>query len=163
MKKNYRMKKTISMKGFIAELGDNFSEHMKKRLMELEVRCVLTRKEDEYRVDIKHVEHTKYDDSEISEDKSQKEYAYGQFVVNEGILYFSDRCMESTEVMQSPIVNTIYASLSSEGMITDENGSAKKIDDSNIDYLIDSILSVCPQVSQKYVDIVKDMMSHSRK
>lgn len=163
VKKNYRMKRTISMKGFIAELGDNFSEHMKKRLMELEIRCVLTRKEDEYRVDIKHVEHTKYDNAENNSGISQKEYAYGQFVVNEGTLYFSDSCLESTEVMQSPIVNTIYDSLSSEGMITDENGGAKKIDDSNIDYLIDSILAVCPQVSQKYIDIVKDMMSHSRK
>lgn len=164
MKKNYKMKKTISMKGFIAELGENFTEHMKVRLMELEVRCVLTRKEDEYRLDIKHVEHTMYDSSkDTGSTTCQKEYAYGQFVVADGVLYFSNQCIESSAVMQSPIVSSIYDSLSSEGMITTDNGNLKKVDDSNIDYLIDSLLTVFPEVTQKYLDIVKDMMSHSRK
>jgi hypothetical protein len=158
------MKRTISMKGFIAELGENFSEHMKERLMELEVRCVLTRKEDEYKVDIKHVEHTKYEcNKETDSGTCQKEYAYGQFIISDGLLFFSDRCTESAEVMQSPIVSVIYDSLSNEGMISTEIGSAKKIDDGNIDYLVDSLLTVFPEVSQKYMDIVKDMMSRSRK
>ena len=61
MKKNYKMKKTISLKMFIAEFGENFSDHMKKRLLELEVRCVLTRKEDSNKLDLKHVEHTQHE------------------------------------------------------------------------------------------------------
>jgi hypothetical protein len=61
VKRKYNIRKTISMKKFISEFGDNFSEHMKKRLMEIEVRCVLTRKEAEYKFEIKHVEHTLYD------------------------------------------------------------------------------------------------------
>ena len=44
MKKNYKMKKTISMKMFVSELGENFSDHMKEKLLELDIRCVLTRK-----------------------------------------------------------------------------------------------------------------------
>lgn len=166
MKKNYRMQKTISMKRFISELGEDFSEHIKKRLLELEVRCVLTRKEDNYRLDIKHVEHTKYDctcNSEHGLNTCKKEYVYGQFMVSEGVLYFSESCTESDVVMQSPIVNTIYSSLSDENMICDEDINEKKVDDSNIDYVIDSILTVCPEVSQRYKDIMKDMLSHAER
>lgn len=157
MRKRYNMSKTISVKGFISELGENFSKHMKERLLELEVRCVLTRKEYNYRLDLKHVEHTKYDFECCAENKScicKKEYAYGQFVVIDGILYFSQECAVNDNVIQSPIVSTIYNSLSSDDMISDSGISEKKIDDSNIDYVIDSILAVCPQVSQSYMDIM---------
>lgn len=165
MKKNYKMKKTISVKMFIGELGESFSEHIKKRLLELEVRCVLTRKEQNV-LDLKHVEHTKYDcNSDLLQEstKNQKEYVYGQFIVVDDVLYFSDKCIESDTVMQSPIVNTIFNSLDGEIMIFDEDTKARKIDDSNIDFVIDSILTVCPQVSQSYLDIVKSMLSHERR
>ena len=148
-KRNYNMKKTISMKKFIAELGESFSDHMKKRLLELEVRCVLTRKEDNNILDIKHVEHTKQDG---------KEFVYGQFVVVEGVLYFSESHMESDEVMISPIVSTIYNTLESETITTDDGNIVKKVDDSNIDYVLDQILSVCPPVSQAYLDIMSKYM-----
>lgn len=164
MKKNYKMKKTISVKMFIAELGESFSEHMKKRLLELEVRCVLTRRQENI-LDLKHVEHTQYNCDLNSEDNSgteEKEYVYGQFIVIDDVLYFSDKCVENNSVMQSPIVNTIFNSLSGEVMVFDEDIKGKKIDDSNIDYVIDSILSVCPEVSQSYIDIVKGMLSHER-
>lgn len=165
VKKNYKMKKTISMKMFIAELGKNFSKHMKERLLELEVRCVLTRKQENI-LDLKHVEHTQYNCNLNSGDIlsiQKKEYAYGQFIVIDDALYFSDKCLESDSVMQSPIVNTIFNSLKGEVMYFDEDIKAKKIDDSNIDYIINSILSVCPQVSQSYIDIVKSMLSHEGK
>ena len=89
--KIYNIKKTISVKYFISEFGENFTAHMKKRLMELEVRCVLVRKEENYILNLKHVQHTQYrsnkkDPSSVTE----KEYAYGQFIVVEGILYFSE-------------------------------------------------------------------------
>ncbi|WP_027623820.1 hypothetical protein [Clostridium lundense] len=167
MKKNYRMQKTISMKRFISELGEDFSEHIKKRLLDLEVRCVLTRKEVNYIVDIKHVEHTKYDcpcNSQGEVGTCKKEYVYGQFVVIDGELYFSQNCVESDEIMQSPIVSTIYNSLNEETTICDEdnediqNINVKKVNDSNIDYVIDSILTVCPQVSQRYKDIMEGML-----
>jgi hypothetical protein len=149
LKKNYNMKKTISMKKFIAELGENFSDHMKKRLLELEVRCVLTRKEENNILDIKHVEHTKQDD---------KEYVFGQFIVVEGVLYFSENHMEDKEVMPSPIVTTIYNSLNSESMTFEDGNTGKIVDDSNIDYILDEILSVCPPVSQAYLDIMSKYM-----
>ncbi|MBC2581219.1 hypothetical protein [Clostridium sp. DJ247] len=162
MKKNYKMKRTISIKQFIAEFGENFSKHMKKRLLELEVRTVLVRREHSYILDLKHVEHTKYccnlDDCSV---KQEKEYAYGQFIVIDGILYFSERCMENNEVMQAPIVNTIYSHLDSENIILDEENSGKVIDDSNIDFVIDNILTVCPEVSEAYMNIVQEMISRS--
>ncbi|MCY6354255.1 hypothetical protein [Clostridium sp. ZS2-4] len=158
MKRNYKMKKTISMKRFISEFGENFSKHTKEKLLKLEVRCVLTRNEDNYRLDIKHVEHTQYD---CNSGKYQKEYAYGQLVVIDETLYFSEICTESAEVMQSPIVNTIYTSLNSEDMISDLGINSKKIDDNNIDYVIDSILTVCPEVSEEYLAITQGMISRA--
>ncbi|MBV7276033.1 hypothetical protein JMF89_07300 [Clostridiaceae bacterium UIB06] len=157
MKKNYKMKKTISMKMFINEFGENFSEHMKSRLLELEVRSVLTRKEDEYRLDIKHVEHTQHDF-----DNLQKEYVYGEFLVIDDSLYFSDKCIENNYVIQAPIVDTIYNNLSSDGIILDGDNKAKKIDDNNIDYIVDTLLTVFPDVTQSYLNIISEMISHER-
>lgn len=165
MKKNYNMKKTISMKRFISELGENFSKHMKKRLLDLEVRCVLTRKEDdEYRLDLKHVEHIKYDcDLNNPSDSGKKEYVYGQFVVVDGDLYFSEACTEGEYLMESPIVNQLFSSLDSQIITFDTGIRAKKVDDSNMNYLMDSLLSACPDVSDSYRAIVGGMLSRSDK
>lgn len=157
MVRRYNIRKTISMKQFIAEFGENFSQHMKNRLMELEVRCVLTRGEEINRLELKHVEHTRYNCHNSSEDGSDaysKEYAYGQLLVVDGVLYFSESHGDSADVMQSPVVSNVFDSLSSEGMIMDEGFYAKKVDDSNIDFVIDTILTVFPQVSQSYLDIM---------
>lgn len=158
LKNNYNRKNTISVKMFISEFGENFSKHLKKRLMELEVRCLLTRKEFPYLLDLKHVEHLKY---QCNSEDCQKEYAYAQFAVIDGELYFSESCLENDKIMQSPIVSTIYNSLNSEGMILHEGINLKRIDDSNIDYVLDNILSSCPDVSQSYLDIVKGMVSRA--
>jgi hypothetical protein len=157
VKKNYKMKKTISMKQFISEFGNDFSKHMKQRLLELEERCVLTRKEDENRLDLKHVEHIKYNCCHSQHDDSndcQKEYAYGQLVMNDGSLYFSEKCVESPDVMQAPVVNAIYNSLDDEDVFCDSDIKAKKVDDSNIDYVMDKILNACPEVSKEYLKII---------
>lgn len=162
VRKIYNYKKTISVKQFISEFGENFSEKMKKRLLDLEIRCVLTRKEEANILDIKHVEHIQHEVACDEEDTSsicQKEYSYGQFIVVENELYFSERSAENTKVVQEPIVDTIYNSLSSEERNIEEDCNAKKIDDSNIDFIIDSILTVCPEVSQAYLDIIKHMNS----
>jgi hypothetical protein len=90
----------------------------------------------------------------------KKEYTYGQFKVIENILYFSESCLLSDKVMQSPIVKTIYDGLDSEGLVNDEDCDAKIINDTNVDFVVDSILSVCPDASQKYLDIVKQMSSY---
>jgi hypothetical protein len=155
--RKYNVKKTISMKQFISEFGENFSKHMKQRLLELEVRCVLTRKDNYYRLDLKHVEHTKYNchHTETNNNKdSQKEFSYGQFVINDGNLYFSEQCLECADVMQSPVVDVIYNSLNNEGSFFDSGISAKKVDDDNIDHIIDHILGVCPEVSKEYISII---------
>lgn len=159
-KKNYKLKKTISMKQFISEFGENFSDHLKERLMELEVRCVLTRENDENRLDLKHVEHTKFDCKFDNSKNEKKEYTYGEFVVIDGVLYFSEKCVENSTVMQSPIVNTVYNSLSNDNSIVFEDTSLKRVDDSNIDYVIDTMLTVYPEVSQRYIDILKHMTSY---
>lgn len=163
MRKNYTMKKTISIKQFIIEFGENFSKEMKLRLLELGTRCILTRmKETSYILDLKHVEHIKYDcDSKSGDDSEacQMEYDYGQFIVQEGELYFSKDCAESADAMQAAIVNDIYNLLVTEEIpieeiLIEEDIKAKKVDDSNIDLVVDSILKVCPEVSQAHKDIL---------
>lgn len=166
-RRNFRMKKTITMKKFISELGQNFSEKMKDRLVELEIRTVLTRKEVENILDIKHVEHTKYDCPNNSKKssakaKNQKEFCFGRFIVMDDELYFSENCIENDEVMKCPVVDTIYNTLTSEQTTFEEiPTSVKKVDDSNIDYVVDTILTVCPEVSQRYKDIMDEVMSRS--
>ncbi|WP_270474812.1 hypothetical protein [Clostridium cochlearium] len=162
-RKNFRMKKTITMKRFISELGQNFSDKVKSRLLELEIRTVLTRKEVENILDIKHVEHTKYDcptASKKGSTKGQKEFCYGRFIVIDNDLYFAETCIENESVMKCEIVDTIYNSLTSQQTVY-EDISAKKIDDSNIDYVIDTLLSACPEVSQRYKEIMKEVISRS--
>jgi hypothetical protein len=111
MAKNYKMKKTIAMKQFVKEFEQSLSEHMKNRLLELEIRCVLTRREESNILDIKHVEHTKYDCSpENALDTCQKEYVFGQLIVIDNVLYFSKSSMENEQVMLSPVVESIYNS-----------------------------------------------------
>jgi hypothetical protein len=164
VKRIYNMKKTISMRQFIAELGEDFSEHVKKRLMDLSQRCVLTRKEEQHRLDLKHVEHIQHEcavDLEGSANPSKKEYSYGQFVVSEGNLYFSQKCAETQLVMQAPIVASIYDSLKNGEIINESDIYSKKIDDNNIDYIVDNILAVCPEVSQSHLDIVRGMTDRS--
>jgi hypothetical protein len=149
------MKKTISMKLFVKEFEDSLSEHMKKRLLELEIRCVLTRKEENNILDIKHVEHTKYNCSpESAMDDCKKEYVYGQLIVLDNVLYFSKSSSESDQVMLSPVVESIYDSLKSDEIVSDLGVNIKRIDDSNIDYVIDRMLEVFPPVSQEYRDIM---------
>lgn len=165
MKRIYNMKKTISMRQFIAELGEEFSKHIKTRLLELGTRCVLTRKEINYRLDLKHIEHAQFETACDTESSGvcRKEYTFGQFMVVEGKLYFTEQCIESKEVMQHPIVSQIFNSLDSEGMIFEEDRNAKNINDTNIDYIIDSILEVCPAVSQDHLDMVQGMISRAEK
>lgn len=157
MKKRYNIKKTISVKQFIEEFGENFSDHMKKRLLEIEVRCVLVRTEELFKLDLKHVEHNEY--PTLKDSNKTKEYAFAQFIVIDEILYFSEKCTENDKLMQCPVVSSIYNSLSNEDMTCFGDVNIKKIDDSNIDYVIDNIMEVCPEVSQSYVDIVKDLMT----
>lgn len=160
----FKKNSSIALKQFISEFGENFSNYMKERLMELESRSFLTRKDVINRFDLKHVEHIQYEcpsDSKDASDKVKKEYSYGQFEVNDGILYFSENCFENSQIMQSPMVNTIYHSLNDEGTIFNDGRNLKKVDDKNIDYVVDSILSACPQVSQAYLDIVKGMVSRA--
>lgn len=158
----YKLKKTISMKKFISEFGDTFSPHVKARLLELEMRSVLTRKEEMNILDIKHVEHTKYKDDTAATSSSDKEYAFGQFIALNGYLYFSKNCMESETVMQADKVIKLYNSLETNEEILEEDAIGKKIDDSNIDFFVDGMLSFFPEVSEKYTKILKEMMSYEK-
>ena len=155
MKRVYRMKRTVSMRQFLTEFGAEFSTHVKQRLLELGERCVLTRKDQSFILDIRHVEHTKYEcGAQDGTAAHFKEYAFGQLIAHEGMLYFSENCLENDDIMQSPIVSSIYSSLDSEELVVDEDIKGKKIDDNNIDYVIDRILTVCPEVSPEHLAIV---------
>lgn len=160
MRINNRRKKRISIKTFIEELGENFSEHMKTRLMELDVRTLLTRKDQYNMFDMKHVEHTKHQVMDGLK-SYEKEYVYGQFVVVEGSLYFSNECIEDDGIIKSHVVDEIYNSLSNDDMICFEGKNLKIVNDKNIDYIADTILKACPQVSQKYISIVKGMLARA--
>lgn len=149
---------------FITEFGEDFTENVKERLMSLQPRCFLTRKEIPYQFDLKHVEHLQYECAFNEEHTSacrSKEYAYGQLVVLDGELYFSESCLEDKEIMQSPMVSVIYNALDSDRIIFAEGRNLKRLNKCNIDYVVDSILSTCPQVSQSYMNIIKDVVSRT--
>ena len=159
LKRNYKMKKTIPIKQFVSEYGQGFSKHMKQRLLELGTRCILTRRENEHILDLRHVEHIKYESTSGALDNaatSQKEYAYGQFVVNEGNLYFSQSCVENDDVMLMPEVHRIYEALDNVDGYSDSEESleAKLVNDANIDFIIDTLLGVCPGVSAEHIAIL---------
>ncbi len=155
MKKNYKMKKTLSIKQFNTEFSDCLTDHMKKRILDLWPRCVLTREKDKDILDLKHVEHTKHDCTK-GKSKAKKEYAYGQFVINDGKLYFSNKCIEDETTMKTSMVDTIFDSLSNEDMYHGEENdlTAKRVDDSNIDDVIDNIMRACPPISKRHLEII---------
>lgn len=157
VKKNYKMKKTISMKQFITELGVEFSSPVKERLLELGERCLLNRRDDTHILDLRHIEHLKYECSGSEEEKNNtasKEYAYGQLIVKDGVLHFSRSCIENDTIMQIPLVEEIYDCLKEEEVLVDDHISAKRLDETNIDYVIDRILGVCPAVSPEHMAII---------
>ena len=157
MSRIYKLKKTISINQFISELGESFSDKVKKRLLDVDEVSVLTRNEDSNSFDLKHVEHTKHESMDIDGLKAKnKEYCYGCFLVNEGVLYYTDACTKNDQVEVHPIAKEICASLKG----SDIN---KVIDDENIDYVIDALLNVCPKVSKKYLDIVNGMISRAQR
>jgi hypothetical protein len=160
----YKKGGPMALKQFISEFGLNFSDSMKEKLMELESRSYLTKLESENVFDLKHVEHIQYEclcDSSDTSSTIKKEYSYAQFQVNDGILYFSEICMENKQVTQSPMVTELYNSLDDEGIILINGRGLKKVDDKNISLVVNSILSACPQVSQAYLDIIKGMVSRA--
>ena len=156
MNRSYRIRKTISMRQLVSEFGEKFSKHTKKRLLDLGARCILTRKEESFRLDLMHIEHIKYDCTCNSNNGSgcKKEFAYGQFVIQEGELYFSEKCMDSNDTMQSDVVKKIYDYLDSKDTIIVEGIQAKKVDAEQIDFVIDSIMEVCPELSKEHMAIL---------
>ncbi len=116
---------------------------------------MLTRREESYILDLRHIEHKKYDcGSEEGTDANKKEYAFGQFIVHEGRLYFSKCCLENEDIMQSEIVDSIYDFLESEELELEGNVRGKLITDNNIDYIADKILTVCPEISPEHLAII---------
>lgn len=157
MKRNYKMKRTISMKQFLTEFGEGMSKHMKQRLLEIGDRCLLNRRDDSYILDLRHIEHTKYEcvcGNGEDATSSKKEYAFGQLIIQDGALYFSRSCVENDDIMQISVVDDIYSSLATDEIIVDETIKAKRIDDTNIDFVADSILKVCPAVSAEHLAII---------
>jgi len=155
LKKNYKLKKTISLRQFVAEFGDSLSKQMKTKLLELGPRCVLNRKEEANVLDLKHMEHIKHDNAcSDSNEVLKKEYIYGQFIMKDGAMYYSQKCATGLDSMEATCVENIYETIETETIQLEEGVSAKRIDDSNIDYVVDSILSECPEVSAEHMAII---------
>jgi hypothetical protein len=156
LKRKYNMKRTISMGMFISEFGEAFTSHMKHRLLDIGKRCVLTRKENGYNFDFKHVEHIKHNfasKEDISSTKL-KEYTYGQIFVIEDKLYFSDEHIDGDDSIQFPTISDIYTGIDVMPESIDGNVKAKVLQDSNIDYFVDNLLEICPPLSSEYLKII---------
>ena len=156
----YKLKKTISMKKFISEFGEDFTAHTKERLLELEIRTVLTRSEYPNILDIKHVEHTKY---ECCGEAESRELTFGRLIVNGGKLYFTGSETDSNTLMEAENVPDLYNSLKADEKIVDNGISAKEINEDNIDFFMDKMLDTIPEVSESYIKIIKEMLAYDKK
>jgi hypothetical protein len=157
----YNFTKTISIKKFISEFGASFSPLVKEKLLQLELRSVLTRLENINVFNIKHVEHTKH----TREDESgttEKEYVFGQLVSIEGKLYFSKDFTEDEIFEKCPSIDAVYESLEGDELLLESGIKVKFIGDDNVESFINGLLTCIPDVSERYVKILKEMTSYSR-
>jgi hypothetical protein len=153
----YNLKSTISMKKFISEFGREFSPYLIERLMDLELRSVLTRNEFPNILEIKHVEHTKYQCGE-----GEKELSFGRLIASDEELFFST-ADETDKVMEAENISDLFDSMNSDVKIFNSNIEAKKIDDDNIDFFMDKMLNIMPEVSEEYKKILKEMLAYDRR
>lgn len=159
--KKHNFTKTISIKRFINEFGVFYSTHMCEKLMELELRTVLTRTDILNALNIKHVEHTKYSCNSDGI-ASEKELVFGQLISIEGNLYFCADCDENETAAKCTAVDQIFNSICGNEYTLSSGAKVKKIDDSNIDALVDSLLKNIPDVSDRYMKILKEMTSYEK-
>ncbi|MHC1719657.1 MAG: hypothetical protein AB9844_03015 [Clostridiaceae bacterium] len=157
-RRNYT--KTISMKKFISEFGLFFSGHMTEKLMNLELRTVLTRAENINVFIIKHVEHTKYPCLRNTDNVLEKEFVFGQLVVIEDSLYFTKDFEVSESCMKCDSIDEVYNSLGKIEHILSTGEKVKKVDDGNIDAFVAGLINCIPEVSDRYLQILKKMTSH---
>ena len=156
MIKKHNMKKTISIAMFISEFGDAFTSHMKLKLLEIGKSCVLIRRETGYSFDLKHVEHKKeqIENSDGTSNLKLREYTYGQLLVHEEILYFSMGHKNGEDEVQFPTISEIYGDLNVPVEFLEDDIEAKRIEDSNVDYLVDHLNAIYPELSPEYLKII---------
>jgi hypothetical protein len=156
LKKKHNMKKTISIAMFISEFGEAFTSHMKLKLLEIGKSCVLIREETGYSFDLKHVEHKKQhiENADGTSNMKLREYTYGQILVHEEILYFSMGHKDGDEQVQFPAISDLYKGLDVPAEFLQDDIEAKKIDDSNVDYLVDTLNEIYPELSPEYLKII---------
>jgi hypothetical protein len=67
--------------------------------------------------------------------------------------------------VQEPHIDDIYRSIDSVAVavIEDSDVKSKRVDDNNIDFIADSILALCPPVSQEHLAIVRGMTMRSER
>jgi len=157
----YNVAKTISMKKFITEFGGSFTPLIKENLLKLEMRSVLTRVENMNVLNIKHVEHLKHTSTQGS-GHSEKEYIFGQLVSLEGNLYFSNSFSENEKSEKSKCVDAVYDSIDRPEQLLDSGNSVKILDDENIVLFIDGLLNCIPDVSERYLKILKEMTGYEK-
>jgi len=157
----YNFTKTISMKKFISEFGVSFSPLVKEKLLLLELRCVLTRLENINVFNIKHVEHTKHNPKDDS-GAVGKEYVFGQLVSIEGNLYFSEACNENEVSEKCQSIGHVYDSIAGDELLLESGIKVKLIDDRNVEAFINSLLACIPDVSERYIKILKEMSSYRK-
>ncbi|MBP1744992.1 MAG: hypothetical protein H6Q58_1970 [Firmicutes bacterium] len=155
----YNFAKTISMKKFIAEFGGSYTPLIKENLLKLELRSVLTRVENMNVLNIKHVEHAKHTSTDVS-GTSEKEYIFGQLVSLEGKLYFSTACSENEKSEKCHCIDAVYDSIDRPEQLLDSGTSVKAIDDENVEQFIGGMLNCIPDVSERYLKILKEMTGY---
>lgn len=144
------------MSMFISEFGEAFTSHTKQKLMEIRNSCILIRKAPGDSFDIKHVEHTKHilDNADGTSNMKPREYTFGQLLINEDLLYFSKECEETEDAIQHPAISDIYSNMDTKPEVLEDNIEGKRIEDSNVDYLVDHLTELYPPLSEEYLKII---------
>lgn len=153
--------KTISMKKFISEVGKDFTPLVKENLLKLELRCVLTRVDHINVLNIKHVEHSKHTSTDTT-GTSEKEFIFGQLITIEGNLYFSNTCNENEKSEKCDCIDSVFDSIERTELLLDSGAKIKIIDDENVAQFIASMLGCIPDVSERYLKILKEMTSYEK-
>lgn len=153
--------KTISMKKFISEFGKDFTPLIKENLLKLELRCVLTRVDNINVLNIKHVEHSKHSSTDNT-GTSEKEFIFGQLITLEGNLYFSSTCNENEKSEKCNCIDSVFDSIERTELMLDSGAKIKIIDDEDVAQFITGMLGCIPDVSERYLKILKEMTSYEK-
>ena len=134
----------MSVGSFINQFGGSLTPFTKQELLRLDGKCILSPHKHKNRVNIELLHHNKFPatkNSGLEVIPCEKEIALGHFISHKSLFYYSKRATTNGTVMQDDVtIDTIYNSMHSE-QIHDIDRDAKLIDDSNVTFLVDTLLN----------------------